>query len=398
VSDPQPRETLITGRFALTTASAFAYFLVVGMLVPSLPHYVEDVLGGSTVAVGVAVGAFGVTAALMRPVVGATGDRRGRRILVVGGSLVVAVSLLGYAMATSVVMLVGARLVTGIGEAAVFVGAATAAQDLAPDSRRAEAASYFSVAIYGGQGLGPVLAEALRTGPGYGWVWGIGIALCALAAFLGAWVPVGALTTGRRPWTRDRLYHPAALAPGSVLLLSLIGFGGFTAFVSLYLDELGGGNAGGVFLLYSAIVLTVRIFGARLADERGPKRVAAVGIVLIGLGLVLAAAWRSEAAVYLATAILAPGVALQYPALMAICMAQVAPEERTSAVASMTLSFDLSQSIGLPILGTVASFAGYRGAFATGALAAAGAFLLLRRSPDVGPTDAAEQPLAVGPE
>ena len=73
------------------------------------------------------------------------GDTHGRRVLAVGGALVVAVSILGYAVATSLWMLVVARLVTGAGEAAMFVGVATAAQDLAPDHRRGEAASYFSV-------------------------------------------------------------------------------------------------------------------------------------------------------------------------------------------------------------------------------------------------------------
>lgn len=390
------QDTLVTGRFVVTTASAFAYFLVIGMLAPALPRFVEDELGGSSFDVGIAVGAFGLTAAAMRPLVGITGDRRGRRVLVIGGALVVAVSLVGYALATSLAMLVVARLLTGVGEAAVFVGAATAAQDLAPDRRRGEAASYFSVAIYGGQGLGPFLAEVLRTGPGFGAVWAVGIGLCLLTAVLGAWVPVGRLHTGPRPPLR--LYHPAARTPGSVLLLSIIGFGGFTAFVTLHLSDLGIDNAGPVFLLYSAIVLVVRIAGARLADQRGPKPIAAMGIVLIGTGLAVAAAWDHQVAVYLATAILAPGVALQYPALMAICLANTPEHERTAAVSSMTLSFDLSQLVGLPVLGAVAEVAGYRGAFAAGALSCVAAYVLLGRAPAVGSTDQAEQPLAVGPE
>ncbi len=47
----------------------------------------------------------------------------------------------------------------GLGEAALFVGAATLIADLSPPNRRAEAASYFSVAVYGGIGLGPTIGE-----------------------------------------------------------------------------------------------------------------------------------------------------------------------------------------------------------------------------------------------
>ena len=47
---------------------------------------------------------------------------------------------------------------TGLGEAAIFVAGATLIADLSP-GRRAEGASYLSVAVYTGIGLGPVLGE-----------------------------------------------------------------------------------------------------------------------------------------------------------------------------------------------------------------------------------------------
>ena len=43
----------------------------------------------------------------------------------------------------------------------LFVGAATSISDLAPPGRGAEAASYFSVAVFGGLGIGPVISESV---------------------------------------------------------------------------------------------------------------------------------------------------------------------------------------------------------------------------------------------
>ena len=43
----------------------------------------------------------------------------------------------------------------------MFVGAATIISDLAPPGRGAEAASYFSVAVFGGLGIGPVIGETV---------------------------------------------------------------------------------------------------------------------------------------------------------------------------------------------------------------------------------------------
>src|SRR5262245_19324334 len=94
---PAAPSRLLTFRFATVTLATFAYFLALGTLLPTLPRYVEDGLGGSGVAVGLVIGSFAVSAALLRPVAGLIGDRRGRRILVVGGSAIAAVSMLSYA-------------------------------------------------------------------------------------------------------------------------------------------------------------------------------------------------------------------------------------------------------------------------------------------------------------
>jgi len=80
------RGRLITAPFALVTLSTFAYFLAIGSLLPTLPRFVENKLGGGSVAVGFVVGAFAIAAAVLRPFAGRFGDLRGGRILIVGGS------------------------------------------------------------------------------------------------------------------------------------------------------------------------------------------------------------------------------------------------------------------------------------------------------------------------
>ncbi|MGZ4786318.1 MAG: MFS transporter, partial [Acidimicrobiales bacterium] len=68
MADSPPR--LLTLRFALVVTSGLAYFLALGMLLPVVPLFVKDELGGNNVAVGVAVGAFAVGAVLLRPFAG----------------------------------------------------------------------------------------------------------------------------------------------------------------------------------------------------------------------------------------------------------------------------------------------------------------------------------------
>ena len=89
-------ERMVTGRFLIVTLATFAYFLSMGALLPTLPTYVEDELGGDGLAVGIVVGAFAVSAALVRPWAGRIGDRYGRRVLLSGGALLVGVTTIAY--------------------------------------------------------------------------------------------------------------------------------------------------------------------------------------------------------------------------------------------------------------------------------------------------------------
>ena len=339
----QARERLVTPTFALVTASSLAYFVGIGMLLPTLPRYVEHELGGGGLAVGFVTGAFAFTAALLRPFAGRIGDRSGRRILVIGGAAVLTVSYLAYVLVDALVPLVLLRIVSGVGEAAMFVGAATAIQDLAPSSRRGEAASYFSVAVYGGLGLGPPLGEALQKAHGYHTVWLAAAAITLLAMVLGWWTPVGELQAA--PVGNRRLLHPAGLKPGYVLALSLSGLAAFNGFVALYVDHQHLGDVGPLFAVYGGLILTIRIAGARLADGFGARRTATASISFVATGMVVIATWHSLPGLYAGTVLFAMGMALQYPALIRLVIDNTPDSERSSAIATFSIFFDLSQGV-----------------------------------------------------
>lgn len=368
-------------RFVLVVVVGFAYFLGIGVLAPVLPRYVEDVLDGGGTQVGLAVGAFAVSAALLRPWVGRVGDDRGRRILIVGGGLTAAVSIAGYGLPGGLAVLLLLRLVTGAGEAAMFVGAATSAQDLAPPERRGQAASFFSISVYGGLGVGPPLGEWLYRAHGPGSAWAVAAASCLVAAVLAlampAHVPPDEAPPPRQRGWRAAL-HPAGLRPGVILALGACGFAGFSSFVPLYVDEIGLDDAGPAFVEYAAIVLVIRILGSRLPDALGTRRGPLAALALQATGLVLMGAWGTVAGLYTGTAVFALGVSLLYPSLFPAVVDAARPEERSQAIATFTLFFDLSQGLGAPFLGTVVAVAGERSAFVAAGLLSALAFVLHR--------------------
>jgi MFS family permease len=376
---------LLSRRFVLLTLSSFLYFTAMGTLVPTLPRFVEDELHGGGVAIGLAVGSFALAAGVLRPFAGRLGDHKGRRLLVVGGSAVFALAALSYVAATTLALLVLARVVAGVGEAAMWVGSATTSQDLAPPDRRAEAASYYSVALYLGMALGPALGEALVRGPGYDTLWIVTALLAFGACLLGTQTPkqVGPTRAERGP-----LLQREAFAPGLVLLLGLIPFVGFSAFLPVYADHVGMDDVGPVFAVFAVGVLGIRIFGARIPDRLGVRRLGSIALVASTLGVCIPAAWASEAAVWAATVPFAVGSALLFPALFAAAIGSVPEDERGRAVGTFSIFFDLAGGVGVPLLGIVVSAAGTRWAFAVGALCGLAALVLLRRTVGAAPAHA----------
>ena len=369
----------------VTTLSTFAYFTALAMLVPTIPRYVTDELHGGGFEVGLVVGGFALSAGALRPFAGRLGDQRGRRLLVVGGSAIFTVSVLGYLAASSVLLLVIARLAGGVGEAGFWVGSATTSQDLAPPDRRAEAASYYSIALYGGMALGPPLGEAIVKGPGFDVLW----IVTASVGFVGCLL--GLRTPARQgpPAAPGPLLQRQALGPGVVLLLGLIPFMGFSAFLPSYGRHIGMESVGPVFGFYAGIVLCIRIFGARVPDRVGLRTLTSTALAANTLAATVVVAWPEPAGVWVAMALFAVGMSLLFPALFALVIGGVAEDERSRAVGTFSIFFDLAAGVGVPLLGAIVSLANERSSFAVTIAFGVLAIVVLRQT--VGTTDHADR-------
>jgi len=378
---PEQRARLLTPQFLTVTCAGALYFMSLGMVLPVLPQYVEGELGGDTLRVGIAVGAFAVGAVLLRPYAGRLGDRYGRRILVILGAFVVAVSSALYPLASSLGILVVVRVLGGLGEAAFFVGAGTMIADLAPVERRGEAISYWSVAVYSGLAFGPALGEVVLDAADYDAVW-IVSAVLALAAGLLALFSRETLTDEARAATlasdeRQPLLNRSALAPGIVLFLGLCGLAGFTELVPLYVNDIGLDDSRLVFLLYGCLILVVRIAGAKLPDRLGSRRAGSLALIGGASGLAVMAAWSSVAGLIVGTILFAAGMSLMYPAMLTLALTGIDDSQRASVVGTVSTFFDLSQGLGALILGGAAAVTNDQGGFLAGSLLAVAGLGLL---------------------
>ncbi|MET0628863.1 MAG: MFS transporter [Acidimicrobiia bacterium] len=358
--------------------AGFFSFSALGVFLPVLPRYVERRLGGGDIAVGVAVGAMAVGAVILRPLAGRIGDRFGRKVLMVGGAALLASMAAIAGLVEALPWLIGTRVLLGLGEAAFFIGATTMATDLAPEDRRGEAVSYFSVAVWGGLAVGPVIGEMVLDHSHYARVWITGAALALVAALISATMKETRTVHASGDLERGRLIHPAAIRPGVLLAATVVGTVGFGVFLPLYGPEVGIDDVGLVFLVNGVMVLSVRIFGARLPDRLGPVRAGSIASSTTAVALGTIALWHSATGVYVGAILLAVGAAFGYPAFLVLALRDVPESQRGSVVGTFSAFFDFASGTAGLLLGGIAAATNYRGAFATAAVFALAAFVLLR--------------------
>lgn len=369
-----PRATttgrLLTPRFVAVGLAALAYFTGDGILAAVLPRYVTGPLGAGTVAVGVVVGAFSVSAFVLRPLAGGMGDRWGRKPLLVAGAGLFSVSVLAYPIAPGPAVLALLRLLTGAGEALFFVGAVSAFLDLAPPARRGEAMSLASLALYLGLGAGPALGEVTLARLGFPATWALAAAAGVAAAAIAARTPeTRPPLPPERP--RQRLVHPAGLLPGLVLLASILGMAGFLAFVPLHAPAVGMGGAGLPLAVFSGVVVAIRSLGARLPDRLGAARSTQLALLLSAVGSALIGAWPVRSGLLGGAVVLGVGVGLLTPAVFALAVEGAAAEERGVVIGTVSAFLDIALGVGPVSLGLVAAQLGLSATFLTSAAVAA---------------------------
>ncbi len=149
-----------------TAAIAFIFVTVLidvlafGLIIPVLPHLIQDFAGGDTAHAAYWVGIFGTVFALIQfvtaPIQGALSDRHGRRPVILLSCLGLGLDFIFMALAQSLPWLLVGRIISGITSASFTTANAYIADITAPDKR---ARSYGMIGAAFGLGfiVGPML-------------------------------------------------------------------------------------------------------------------------------------------------------------------------------------------------------------------------------------------------
>jgi MFS family permease len=129
------------------------------MLLPVMALYARGMEGSTPFLIGVAVGCYGLTQALMQIPLGMLSDRIGRKPVIIGGLTIFALGSLLASVASSIEWLIVARLLQGAG--AVAAASSALAADLTRESQRTKAMAIVGISIGGSFMLAIVIGPAL---------------------------------------------------------------------------------------------------------------------------------------------------------------------------------------------------------------------------------------------
>jgi predicted MFS family arabinose efflux permease len=348
--------------------ATLAYFTGLGLLVPELPQFVTGPLHLGNGVVGASVATFSVASVTGRLPLMWLGDRLSPRAMMVLGAAAATVGDVLFAASGSALALFAMRVIGGLGDALFYTAAVTSMIDAVRPDRVGQAVAMLTSAVWVGLLAGPVAAEAIRSGVGFGPVWWGAAVLSAIAAFGGCWAPRAkrAGVTAARPGS-VAVARLIAL-PLALYVIASVGVSAYTSYVPVYARQLGQPTVTAEFAVLIGGTLLIRPFAGVLAGAVRPRPITAGLLMLTAAGLCLAAAWPAPSGLIAAAGPLAIGQALGFPVLMRLSVIRLPPGGRTGAVAAMTAGFDIGYGAAAAGLGAVASSAGYPAMFGVAAL------------------------------
>lgn len=357
---------------------SFISFISIGIPLASLPGYIHESLGFSTVVAGSVIGVQYLVTLFCRPLAGRMVDERGARkallvgmtcSLISGGMLLAAVLLDGWPLLSLGVML-ASRLVLGCAQSLIGISAISwGISRLGPQST-ARMISWNGIAAYGGVGIGAPLGVFMAQSIGM-WSLGAVTMLLAITGLALAWRRDEApLNPGERLPFGKVLWSVAP--PGFSLAFATVGYGTLTAFIALYYTARGWEGAAWCLSMFAFAFIGTRLLIPDLVNRVGGYRVALACLVVEILGLMMLWLAETPGGALAGSALTGCGLSLLYPALGVAVVSRVGEANRSSGLSVFAMFFDLALGMSGLVMGVLASWIGMQNVFLGAALAAVG--------------------------
>ncbi|WP_131918669.1 MFS transporter [Heliophilum fasciatum] len=359
-------ERLWTKNFILICMANLMLFISFYFLLPTLPIFVTEKLGGNNDHVGYIIGILSLTAVLVRPVAGHLFDSFSRKKIQIVALIAFALIVSAYLGVTTLAMLLLLRVFHGISWGMVTTGSGTMVADIVPASRRGEGLGYYGLSNTLAMALGPSLGLYIVQQAGFPVLF-LGSLFFAIATLVAVVMitdrsvkeeqqhpsPASPGSSEKQqPWyAPTRFFEPKVLDLAGIMLFISTGYGGIVSFITIYGPQIGVHNGGLYFFVYAATLLLVRPIAGKIYDRQGPAKVMFLGfsgLIIAFLLLYLA----QGAFLFFASAVwMGIGFGITQPNLMAMAIQRVSPFRRGKVNGTILSALDFGIGIGAILLG-----------------------------------------------
>ena len=360
-------ERLWTKGFVLVLGVGFCISTVFYLLITTMALYAAEEFNAGDAAAGLASSIFVIGAVSARLFAGAAADRLGRRRVTLVALVVFVLAGAAYFLADSLAVLLVVRVLHGMSFGTAHTAVSAIAQSLIPSSRRAEGTGYFGASSTLATAVGPLIAVLLLRSAGGPGLFTTAVAggVLALGGVLLMRVPRSeadpASGTRHRPRRLGALLEPRAIPIALFMLTVGIAYSGVLAFLNSYAEQLDLTSAAAVFfLVYSVVVLALRLPIGRLQDVRGDNVVLYPAIVAFAAGLLVLAVAQSGTAFLLAAALMGAGWGTILSGAQAIAVASAPIQNVGKVIATFFVVLDTGVGLGPIALGLLLGATDYR--------------------------------------
>jgi MFS family permease len=296
-------------------------------------------------------------------IAGRLGDRLGLKPMLVAGLAVFALASLLCAIAPSLLLLVGARALQGVGAAFLMTLAMALMRQTASEARVGRAMGLLGTVSALGTALGPSLGGLLIPLTGWRGIFWVQAPLAALALILAITRLPAAPVRERAPAISLRAVINRNLVPNLLVNIIVAAVMMTTLVVGPFYLGLGLGlpatQVGFVMAIGPVISIFSGVPSGRLVDAWGSNRMLATGLVLLATGAFLLAFLPNAigiAGYVLSIIVLTPGYQLFQAANNTAALADIAKARRGTVSGLLGLSRNIGLIAGASAMGAVFAF------------------------------------------
>lgn len=318
-------------------------------------------IGGPNVVAGFAMACLSLAALVSRPIFGFLLDSRGRRLILLLGLVILALTSLFLEWTASAGILLACSVMRGLGFSAGSTASGTMVADQVPHHKMAEGIGYYGIANTLAMALGPSAGIWIARRFDYSKLFLIcfiiGLASIGIAIFINyekkRGHPADGISLQDNPKPKGAFLEKAALRPAVVNLLILIPFSTIITYMPAYAEFLGIKNISFFYMVYALAVLITRTYAGKIGDRNGFAKIVIPHMVLLMISFSVIAFATRLPVLLLGAILFGLGFGTLQPILNAIAIKR-SPFGRTGAAnATFLAASDIGVGLGAAIWGGI---------------------------------------------